>query len=224
MEVAGLPVRMLEPKAAFAKVDLACDPRIDHPLQRPVHSGSTDALIFTANDIDQIVSAEVTFLPQEHVDDLFPLARALAAVGLQPREVRKATIHALRRSVCSSDAERTAAPAGGCGIGILDGEPAAGHGIDEVHFGAFQIADAHRVDEQLDAVRFEDLVANAAVLLDHQPVLEARTAAALHEYAQPAAGFALFRKQLADFRGGRLRHIHHNFDSPGDCAERFAAW
>src|SRR4051812_28452276 len=71
--------------------------------------------------------------------------------------------------------ERRAAAAGGCRVRVLDGEAAARDGVHEVDFGALQIPDADRIDEQLDAVRFEHLVARALpVLFDHQAVLEAR--------------------------------------------------
>src|SRR4051794_11171569 len=88
----------------------------------------------------------------------------------------------------SVDGEGLAAAAGGRGVRVLDREAAAGDGVDEVDLGAVQIADADRIDEELHAVRLEYLVAGTlAVLFDHQPVLEARAAAALDEYAQAAA-------------------------------------
>ena len=43
--------------------------------------------------------------------------------------------------------------------------------------------------------------------LDHQAVLEARAAAALHEHAQAAFGLALFVQQLADLARRRLGHV-----------------
>ena len=84
MEVARLAVGVLEPEPALAEVDLARDAGVHHPLQRAVDGGAADALVFAADQIDEIVGAEVAFLAQEHIDDLLPLARALAAVGLQP--------------------------------------------------------------------------------------------------------------------------------------------
>ena len=69
-----------------------------------------------------------------------------------------------------------------------------------------EVPNADGIDEQLDAVRLVDLVARAlAVLLDHQAVLEARTAAALHEHAQAAAGLVLFGQQLVDLVRRRFR-------------------
>ena len=170
-----------------------------------------------ADEIDEIVGAEVPFLAQEHVDDLLPLAGALAAGRLQPAEIRKRSGTLPSRRVDpdavpltpSHDAERRAAAARRRRVRVLDREAAAGHGVDEIDFGALEIADADRVDEQPDAVRLVHLIAGAAALFDHQPVLEARAAAALHEYAQAAAGLALFGEQLVDLRRCRWGHVDH---------------
>ena len=89
-------------------------------------------------------------------------------------------------------AERRAAAARRRRVGVLDREATAGHRVDEVDLGALQVADTDRVDEQPDAVRLEHLVTDAAAFLDHEPVLEARAAAALDEHAQAAAGLTLF--------------------------------
>src|SRR5687768_4031749 len=63
------------------------------------------------------------------------------------------------------DAERRPAPARGDRVRVLDGEAAAGDRVDEVHFGALEVADADRIDEQPDAIRLEHLVAGAAAFL-----------------------------------------------------------
>ena len=91
VEVPRLPVRVLEPEAPLAEIDLAGDAGVDHPLQRAVDGRAADAMVFLADQIDEIVGAEVTFLTQEHVDDLLPLAGALAARRLQPAEIREGT-------------------------------------------------------------------------------------------------------------------------------------
>src|SRR5436853_5169118 len=114
-----------------------------------------------------------------------------------------------------SDVERATASAGRGRVRILDREAATRHRVDEVDLGALEIADAHGIDEELHAVGLEHLIANAAVLFDHQPVLESGTAAPLHEHAESAAGLVLFTQQLVDFRGCRGRNIHHFFVSPG---------
>ena len=84
VEVPRLAVGVLEAEAAFAEVDLAGDAGVHHPLQRAVDGGAADAVIFAADEIDEIVGAQVPFLAQEHVDDLLALAGALAAGRLQP--------------------------------------------------------------------------------------------------------------------------------------------
>src|SRR5258705_2484691 len=93
MEVPRLAVGVLEAEAAFAEIDLAGDAGVHHPLHRPVDGCAADALIFAANQVDEVVGAEMSFLAQEHVDDLFPLARPLAAVRLQPAEIRNVAVH-----------------------------------------------------------------------------------------------------------------------------------
>src|SRR5687767_12782815 len=121
------------------------------------------------------------------------------------------------------DAERRSAPARRHRVRVLDGEAPAGNRVDEIHFGALEITDADRIDEQLDAVRLEHLVGSAAAFLDHQAVLEARAAAALHEHTQAAAGLALFSKQLVDLRGCRLGHVDHGLVLQGKSLFRLYA-
>ena len=70
-------------------------------------------------------------------------------------------------------AERRTAAARGGGIRVLDGEPATRNGVDEVHFRTLQLADAHRIHIELDAVRLVHLVTSAAAFLNHEAVLEA---------------------------------------------------
>src|SRR6185369_14752715 len=93
VEVARLAIRMLETESTFAEIHLAGDAGVNHPLQRAVHRGATDSAVFAPDEIDEIVSAEVPLLAEEDVDDLFALARAFAAVWLQPAEIRKRAVH-----------------------------------------------------------------------------------------------------------------------------------
>ena len=79
MKVARVAVRVLETEAAFAEIDLAGDPRVHHPLQRAIDRGAADAAIFFADEIDEVVRAEVPLLAEERVDDEVPFAGALAA-------------------------------------------------------------------------------------------------------------------------------------------------
>src|ERR1044071_1458249 len=108
-------------------------------------------------------------------------------------------------------AERRSAAAGGRRVGIADREAAAGDRVDEVDFSALQIADTDRVDVQLDAVRLEHLVADAAAFLDHEAVLEPRAAAALHEHAQSAARLVFLGQQLVDLLGCHSGHVDHSW-------------
>ena len=89
MEMPRLAVRVLEAEPALAEIDLARDAGVHHPLQRAVDGGAADAMIVLADQIDEVVGAEVTFLTQEHVDNLLPLAGALAARWLQSAEIRE---------------------------------------------------------------------------------------------------------------------------------------
>ena len=69
VEVARMAVGMLEAEAAFAEVDLARDAGFLHPQQRAVDGGAADAVIFALDQVDQIVSAQVSLLLEERVDD-----------------------------------------------------------------------------------------------------------------------------------------------------------
>jgi hypothetical protein len=84
-----LTVGVLEPEPPFAEVDLAGDARIDHPLKRAIDRGTTDPVIVPPDQIDEVVSTEMPFLPQEDVDNLLPLAGALAAGRFQSTEIWK---------------------------------------------------------------------------------------------------------------------------------------
>src|SRR5262245_55460318 len=107
------------------------------------------------------------------------------------------------------DAERRAAPTRGGGVRIANREAAARDRVDEVDLGALEVADADRVHEQPDAVGFEHLITGATRLLNHEAVLKAGTAAALHEYPTTAAGLGLCREQLVDLRRCRGGHVDH---------------
>ena len=87
MEVPRVPVRVLEAEAALAEIDLAGDARIDHPLERAVDRGAADPLVFAADDVEEIVGAEVPLLLEEHVQDEVALARPLGARRPEPIDV-----------------------------------------------------------------------------------------------------------------------------------------
>ena len=79
MKVPRVAVRRLEARAPLAEVDLARDAGVDHPLQRAVDGGAADAGRLAADQIEQIVGADVPFLAQEDRDDPVAFAGALAS-------------------------------------------------------------------------------------------------------------------------------------------------
>ena len=89
MKVARMAVRRLEARSAFAEIDLAGDAGVDHPLQRAVDGRAADPGLLAADEIEQIVGAEMPFLPQEDLQDAIALAGALAAGGTEAGEIGK---------------------------------------------------------------------------------------------------------------------------------------
>jgi hypothetical protein len=89
VKVTRLAVRMLEPEATFAEIDLAGDAGVHHPLQGSVDGGAADPLIFATDQIDQVVSAEMPFLTQEDIDNLFSFAGPFAPCGFEACEILK---------------------------------------------------------------------------------------------------------------------------------------
>ncbi len=92
VEVPRMPIGRLEARAAFAEVDLAGDAGADHPLQRAVDRRAADPRILAADEVAQIVRAEVPLLAQEDAEDAVALAGALAARRAQARDVRKRAV------------------------------------------------------------------------------------------------------------------------------------
>ena len=64
-------------------------------------------VILAADQIDEIVGAEVPFLAQEDVDDEIALAGALAAGRPQPAEIRKSDVHHGTGQLGSADRARS---------------------------------------------------------------------------------------------------------------------
>src|SRR5688572_12469435 len=91
-----------------------------------------------------------------------------------------------------------AAAAGGFRVRVTDREAAARQVVDEIYLGSLEVTRADRVDEQPDAVRLDPLIGLGLPFpfIDHEPVLEAGAAAALHEHSQRRLLFVLFRQQL----------------------------
>jgi len=88
MKVARMAIGVLEPEIAAAEVDPAGDPGIDHPLESAIDGRPADALIFTPDDVDEIVGAQVSLLLEEHVQYEVALARSLAAGRAEAGEIQ----------------------------------------------------------------------------------------------------------------------------------------
>ena len=79
VKVARMAIRMFEAEPAFAEIHLAGDARFFHPQQRAVDGGAADAVIFLLDERDEIVSAQVSLLLEERVDDQVAFAGSLRA-------------------------------------------------------------------------------------------------------------------------------------------------
>src|SRR5262249_48367421 len=87
VKVARMPVRVLEAETPFTEVDLAGNARFLHPLQRAVDGGAGDPLVFLFDERDQIVSAQMSLLLEEHVDDQVALAGTFRAGRAEAIEI-----------------------------------------------------------------------------------------------------------------------------------------
>jgi hypothetical protein len=96
MKVPRVAVRRLEARAPFAEVDLACNAGTDQPLQRAVDRRTADARRLAADEIEQIVGADVPLLTEEHLQHPVAFAGALAPRGTQRGEVRELSIQSSR--------------------------------------------------------------------------------------------------------------------------------
>ena len=74
-----MPVRRFESRTTFAKIDLAGDSSVDHPLERSVHRGATDPRVFLVDEVAQIICAQMTLLAQKEIQDAVAFAGTLAA-------------------------------------------------------------------------------------------------------------------------------------------------
>src|SRR5215208_2116224 len=80
--------------------------------------------------------------------------------------------------------ERGAAAAAARRVRVLEGEARAHDVRHVVYLDAVQVLHAEHVDEHADAVRLDDVVVGARLLLDVEAVLEARAAARHHADAE----------------------------------------
>ena len=113
VEVTRMPVGMLEAIPPLAKVHLARNARLDHPLQRPVDGRTADATVLAGDQVHEIVGADVPVLPQEDVDDEVALPRPLAPFGSQAVNESGGGLHGVQLSAISyqpSASSQTAEP------------------------------------------------------------------------------------------------------------------
>ena len=82
-----MAIGVLEPESSLAKIDLARDAGLDHPLQGAVDGGPTDPVVVAAHDVDEIIRAQMSRLPQEDVDDQVTFAGPPAAGRTQALQV-----------------------------------------------------------------------------------------------------------------------------------------
>src|SRR5690606_27109347 len=102
----------------------------------------------------------------------------------------------------ASGGEGGSAAAGGLRVGIADDELRALQALAVVDFRAAEVLEAHRVDQQLHAVLFDQRVAVLLGLVEFEAILHARAAAALHVDAQHQRRVALVADQFGHL-GGR---------------------
>ena len=103
-------------------------------------------------------------------------------------------------------------------VGIADDELRAFEVLAVVDLRAGEVLEAHRVDQQLDAVVLDQRVAVLHLLVELEAVLQAGAAAALHVHAQHEPGIAFATDQLADLPCGGIgeieqAHVIHREDS-----------
>src|SRR5476649_1966664 len=103
-----------------------------------------------------------------------------------------------------SGAERGPASAGGLRARIANDELRTVEVVAEIDFRAAQVLEAHRVDQQLDAMVLDAGVAILDLFIELEAVLQSRAAAALHEYAQHQLRIAFTGDQFTNLAGGRI--------------------
>jgi hypothetical protein len=122
--------------------------------------------------------------------------------------------------------ERRSAAAGRGRVRVLDHELLALYARLVVDLRPRQVLEAHRIDEQRDTTALHAGVVVAPLLVEGEPVLEARAPAALDEYPQLEVGVALLVDQLLHLgrRGfGEHQRFRHRLgycvhvDAPGNC-------
>ena len=91
------------------------------------------------------------------------------------------TFLSIKTHLCCEGRAATAGP--GC-VGVFEMKPRELEGLNVVDFGAVQILKAHGIDEDLEAVFFEDKVAGLFAFVKVHVVAEPRTTATNHHNPQ----------------------------------------
>ena len=75
VEMPRMAVGRLKAESPFAEIHFPRHAGILHPLEGAVDRGAADAMVVFSDEIDEVVSAQMPGLAEEHADDLIALAR-----------------------------------------------------------------------------------------------------------------------------------------------------
>ncbi|CAI7668848.1 unnamed protein product, partial [Penicillium discolor] len=103
--------------------------------------------------------------------------------------------------------EAVAAGAAARRVRVVDGEALLRDGVLEVDRGAVEVGNAHVVDDDLDTVEVDGLVAFEVALVEVELVDQARAAAGLNGDAQTEVVAALLLEKVLHLRGGGVRQL-----------------
>jgi 1,6-anhydro-N-acetylmuramate kinase len=125
------------------------------------------------------------------------------------------------RDLFHSGREAGPAAAGGGGVRVLDDELGALQVFLVVDLGAHQVLQAHRVDQQGDAVLLHLRVVVVDDLVEGEAVLEPGAAAALHEHAQLQVGVAFLIDEIGHLGGRTVGEHQRERKGIGGSGQRF---
>src|SRR5262249_1789056 len=109
------------------------------------------------------------------------------------------------RAAVASSLEAMAAAAGGDGVRVVDREASAHQAVHVVDLAAGDVASAHLIDQQADALHLGDDIAFLR-LIERHAILHAEPAAAGDEDAQTERGIAFRIEQLTHLLDGGGGH------------------
>src|SRR5690606_7851888 len=104
--------------------------------------------------------------------------------------------------------EAVTARAAACGVRVVDGEALLRDGVLEIDRGTVEVGDAHVVDDHLDAVELDRLVALEEALVEVELVDQARASAGLDGHAQTQVVAALLLEKALDLLRRSIRQRH----------------